>query len=148
MKFHSLNLIFLMIRYILIIILTLGNLCEIPMAAPLCFEWLYWFWFKSILKSILLKFHWLGLMFSMILFVLIIILTSGSSGASSMAAPYVLKDFIDFDLNLYFKQFWWNFICWAYVFNDLICFDHNLDFRQFWWSFSGCTLCFEGFYWF
>ena len=67
----------------------------------------------------LLKFHWLGLMFSMILLVSIIILTSGSSGASSMAAPYVLKDFIDFDLNLYFKQFWWNFICWAYVFNDL-----------------------------
>ena len=67
MKFHSLNLIFLMIRYILIIILTLGNLCEIP-----------------------------------------------------VAAPYVLNDFIDFDSNLYFKQF--------------------ID------SLNDCTLCFEGLY--
>jgi len=42
-------------------------------------------------------------MFSMILFVLIIILTLGNCGAISMTAPYVLKDFIDFDSNLYFK---------------------------------------------
>ena len=87
-------------------------------------------------------------MFSMILFVLIIILTLGSFSAISMTAPYVLKDFIDFDSNLYVKQFCLNFIGWAHVFNDLVCFDNNLDFMQFWWNFSGSVLCFEGLYWF
>ena len=36
-------------------------------------------------------------MFSMILVVLIIILTLGNFGEMSVAAPYVLKDFTDFN---------------------------------------------------
>jgi len=55
-------------------------------------------------------------MFSMILFVLIIILTVGNFGEVSMAAPYVLNDFIEFDSNLYFTQFCLNFIGWALCF--------------------------------
>ena len=41
----------------------------------------------------------------MIRYIWIIILTLGILCEIPVAAPYVLNDFIDFDLNLYFKQF-------------------------------------------
>ena len=41
----------------------------------------------------------------MILFVWIVILTLGNFSEIPVAAPYILTDFIEFDENIYFKQF-------------------------------------------
>ena len=50
------------------------------------------------LKAMLVKFHWLGLMVSIILSILIIILTLGNFSEIPVAAHYVLKVFIDVSL--------------------------------------------------
>ena len=58
-------------------------------------------------------------MCSMIVVVLIIILTLCIFGEISVAAPYVLKDVIDFNENLNFKQCWLIRLAEPYVFKDV-----------------------------
>ena len=86
-------------------------------------------------------------MFSMILFVLIIILTLGNFDEISVAAPYVLKDLIDFDYNLNFRQCWLIRLAEPYVLKDSIDCGQSRTLKKCWWNSIGWAVGVQGFDW-